>query len=203
MSILPTPLINLIDELGQLPGVGPRTAERYAFHILRAPKETNARLAHLVTSLQDGVKYCPVTFMLIDADKEVSPLYQDSGRDRQQIAVVEQPLDVIALEKTLAFKGVYHVLGGVISPIDGVGPAQLHIEELLARLGPDKVKEVILATNASVEGESTALYLQKLLKQKRPKLIVTRLARGIPSGVDIEYADQMTLLRALENRQSL
>lgn len=203
MSILPTPLTNLIDGLGQLPGVGPRTAERYAFHILKAPAETNARLAHLITALNGGVKYCPVTFMLIDADQEVSPLYNDSSRDRQLIALVEQPLDVVAIEKTLAFKGVYHVLGGVISPIDGIGPAQLHIEELETRIKADKVKELILATNASVEGESTALYLQKLLKEKYPKLKITRLARGIPSGVDIEYADQMTLLRALENRQSL
>jgi len=203
MSILPTPLTNLIDELGQLPGVGPRTAERYAFHLLRSPKEFNDRLSHLITQVQDGVKYCPVTFMLIDADQEVSPLYNDSRRDRKQIAVVEQPLDVVALEKTMAFLGVYHVLGGVISPIDGVGPEQLHIAELLARIKADKAKEIILATNASVEGESTAMYVQKLMREQHPKLKITRLARGIPSGVDIEYADQITLLRALENRQSL
>lgn len=203
MNILPAPLTKLIDELGQLPGVGPRTAERYAFYLLRTPNETNQRLSSLITGLKDGVKYCPVTFMLIDADRDISPLYEDESRDRHQIAVVEQPLDVVALEKTTAFNGVYHVLDGVISPIDGVGPDELHINELISRIKTDSVTEIVLATNASVEGESTALYLQKILNDKFPKLQITRLARGIPSGVDIEYADQMTLTRALENRQSL
>lgn len=203
MPTLPKKLEALIEEFGTLPGVGARTAERYAFYVLKNPQSTAQHLARALTELHDHVKHCPITFMLIDHDKSVSPLYSDPTRDKQQIAVVESPFDVVAIEKTGAFRGVYHVLGGVISPIDGMGPEQLHIQELLKRLKEDRVKEVILATNASVEGESTALYIDKQITAKFPKIKVSRLARGIPSGVDIEYADHLTLTRALENRQSL
>jgi len=203
MTVLPKAINDLIDELGQLPGVGPRTAERYAFYLLRADPANSWRLASGLQKIHQAVKVCPVTFMLIDKDKAVSPLYDNPRRNKQLVAAVEEPLDVAAIESTGSFLGTYHVLGGVISPIDGIGPDQLHIKELIGRLNQDKVKEVILATNPSVEGESTALFVQQQIKQAGPKVIVTRLARGLPSGVDIEYADQVTLAKALEERQSL
>lgn len=201
-TILPKALLHLIDELGKLPGVGPRTAERYAYDLLRRDPSVANRVADAIANLHAGVKYCPKTFALIEKDQDVSPLYSDPERDKTLVAVVEEPLDVVALERTGQYKGTYHVLGGVISPIDGVGPEQLHIQELLDRVGADDVKEVILATNASVEGESTALYLQKRLSEK-PGVNVTRLARGLPVGVDLEYADQITLSHALEGRQRI
>lgn len=202
-AILPKALLQLIDELGKLPGVGPRTAERYAYDLLRREPGVATRLAGAITGLHAGVKYCPKTFALIEKDQEVSPLYADPDRDKTVVAVVEEPLDVVALERTGHYKGTYHVLGGVISPIDGVGPEQLHIPELLDRLTEDDVKEIILATNASVEGESTALYLQRQISEAAPDVKVTRLARGLPVGVDLEYADQITLGHALEGRQKL
>jgi len=196
-------LIDAIDELGRLPGVGARTAERYAYFLLKADSQIAQKLATAITNLQTGVKSCPVTFALIDADEEISELYSDPERDKQLVAVVEEPLDIIALERTWQFSGTYHVLGGAISPIDGVGPERLHITELLKRLKDDKVKEVIIATNASVEGESTALYLQRNILDAGIKLKLTRLARGIPVGVDLEYADQITLAHALEGRRAI
>ena len=202
-SILPKALLQLIEELGRLPGVGPRTAERYAYDLLRREPGIARRLAEAMTGLHSGVGYCPKTFALIEKGQKLSPLYTDPDRDKTLIAVVEEPLDVVALERTGQFKGTYHVLGGVISPIDGIGPEQLHITELLQRISEDKVKEIILATNASVEGESTALYLQKQIIEHSPKIKITRLARGLPVGVDLEYADQITLSHALEGRQKL
>lgn len=203
MSSLPKALTKLIDEFGSLPGVGPRTAERYAYHLLRGDKHISDRLSNAISHLHEGVKYCPKTFALIDASQDVSPLYSDPSRDKHLIAVVEEPLDVIALERTGQFKGTYHVLGGVISPIDGIGPEQLHITELIQRIKEDDVKEIILAMNASVEGESTALYLQKQIEEAGLHVRVSRLARGLPMGVDLEYADQITLSHALEGRQEL
>jgi recombination protein RecR len=202
-QLLPSALTHVIDELGRLPGVGARTAERYAYYLLRAKKQSSVRLAEAIADLHDNVKYCPVTFALIDADQEVSPLYQDSSRDKTTIAVVEEPLDIIALERTGQYRGTYHVLGGAISPIDGIGPEQLHIPELLERIKQDNVKEIIIATNASVEGESTALFLQRYLSDHGVTIAMSRLARGIPVGVDLEYADQITLSHALEGRRSL
>lgn len=201
-AILPKALLHLIDELGKLPGVGPRTAERYAYDLLRRDPSVAVRLAAAISKLHDNVAYCPKTFALIEKDQAFSPLYTDPSRDKTIIAVVEEPLDVVALERTGHFKGTYHVLGGVISPIDGVTPEHLHIPELLTRIKEDAVKEVILATNASVEGESTALYLQRQIALAS-EMRVTRLARGIPVGVDLEYADQITLGHALEGRQKL
>jgi len=194
--------VHLIDELGKLPGVGPRTAERYAYDLLRRDPGVAARVADAIASLHANVTYCPKTFALIEKGQAVSPLYSDPERDKTVVAVVEEPLDVVALERTGQFKGTYHVLGGVISPIDNVGPEQLHIAELLKRIDADGVKEIILATNASVEGESTALYLQRQLSEK-PNVNITRLARGLPVGVDLEYADNITLGHALEGRQKL
>ncbi len=202
-QLLPKALLDAIDELGKLPGVGARTAERYAYFLLRAQRQTNQKLANAISSLQEGVAHCPVTFALINPDEEVSPLYSDPTRDKTLVAVVEEPLDIVALERTGQFKGTYHVLGGAISPIDGIGPEQLHIPELLERIKKDDVEELIIATNASVEGESTALFLQKYLKDKGVDITMSRLARGIPVGVDLEYADQITLSHALEGRRAL
>lgn len=201
MQILPKALTTLIEELGRLPGVGPRTAERYAYFLLRSEPHSASRLADAVMQLHNGVGYCKKTFALTEKDQELSPLYTDPDRNKKVIAVVEEPLDVVALERTGQFKGTYHVLGGAISPIDGIGPEQLHIPELLQRIDDDEVEEIILAMNASVEGESTALYLQRQIGDRTVK--VTRLARGLPVGVDLEYADQITLSHALEGRQSL
>ena len=197
---LPKALADLIDELGHLPGVGPRTAERYAYFLLRRAESGNQQLARAVANLQTGVKICPVTFALIDSNEAISPLYTDQARDKTTVAVVEEPLDVIALERTGQFKGTYHVLGGAISPIDGIGPEELHIPELLTRIKQDQVRELIIATNASVEGESTALFLQRYLKDHGITITISRLARGLPIGVDLEYADQITLSHALQGR---
>ncbi len=202
-QLLPKALVSLIDELGRLPGVGVRTAERYAYFLLRSNERTAQSLASSITSLHEKVKVCPTTFALIDADLDVSPLYTGSDRDKTTIAVVEEPLDIVALERTDQYKGTYHVLGGAISPIDGIGPEQLHIPELLERIARDKVTEVIIATNASVEGESTALFIQRQITQAKLDVKVSRLARGIPAGIDLEYADQITLAHALEGRRIL
>lgn len=200
--MLPTALTELIESLGTLPGVGPRTAERYAYYLLRAQPHTRHKLEKAVSDIASGVKLCPKTFALINSTDDVSSLYSDSERNKQVVAIVEEPLDVIALEKTGLFKGTYHVLGGAISPIDGIGPEQLHIPELIERIKQDNVEELILATNASVEGESTALYVQRYVEDAKLSTKITRLARGIPVGVDLEYADQITLSHALEGRQS-
>jgi recombination protein RecR len=202
-QLLPTALLSAIDELGKLPGVGARTAERYAYFLLRANQQTASKLAASIAELHKGVKTCPVTFALIDADEEISSLYSAPGRNKQVIAVVEEPLDIVALERTGQFHGTYHVLGGAISPIDGVGPDELHIPELMKRLKEDDVEELIIATNASVEGESTALFLQRHIQDAGITVKMSRLARGIPVGVDLEYADQITLAHALEGRRVL
>jgi len=202
-QLLPLALIKAIEELGKLPGVGARTAERYATYLLRTDRHSSEKLALSLTNLHDGVKSCPVTFALINTEDEASPLYSDESRDKTLIAVVEEPLDIISLERTGQFNGTYHVLGGAISPIDGIGPEQLHIPELLKRIVSDQVEEIIIATNASVEGESTALYLQRLVKDAGIEVKMSRLARGIPVGVDLEYADQITLGHALEGRKTI
>lgn len=201
--LLPKALIDVIDELGQLPGVGARTAERYAYYLLRAKPTVTNKLAGSLEKLHAGVKSCPVTFALIDSSIDISPLYSDESRDKTTIAVVEEPLDIIAIERTGQYQGTYHVLGGAISPIDGIGPEQLHIAELVERIQSDKVKELIIATNASVEGESTSLYLQRHLADAKITVKMSRLARGLPVGVDLEYADQITLGHALEGRKEL
>lgn len=202
-QVLPTALTELIEELGKLPGVGARTAERYAYAVLKRDAKRAEQLARALSRLHTRVKTCPVTFALIDDEEEVSPLYADEARNRQLICVVEEPLDIVALERTGQFKGTYHVLGGAISPIDGIGPEQLHIPELIERIKRDEVQEIIIATNASVEGESTALFLQRYVQEAGLTLTMTRLARGIPVGVDLEYADQITLSHALEGRRAL
>lgn len=199
--MLPKALNGLIDALALLPGVGPRTAERYAYYLFRSNPKISDTIAESLAKLHSGVKSCPVTFALIDADEEVSSLYSD--RDKTTVLVVEEPLDIYAIEQTNQYKGTYHVLGGALSPIDGITPEQLHINELIDRIDKDNVKEIIIATNPSVEGESTALLLEKVIHEKYSELKITRLARGLPLGVDLSYADQITLSAALENRTSV
>ncbi|MBR2840151.1 recombination protein RecR [Candidatus Saccharibacteria bacterium] len=201
--MLPQALTNAIEALAMLPGVGPKTAERYAYYLFKSNDKVAEGIAEALSCLHSGVKSCPVTFALIDASESVSPLYDDEARDKTTVMVVEEPLDIYAIEQTGAYKGTYHVLGGAISPIDGITAEQLHIGELIKRVNDDNVKEVIIATNPSVEGESTALLLEKLLHEQNPSLKLTRLARGLPLGVDLSYADQITLSAALENRTSL
>lgn len=201
--MLPSALNDVIDALGRLPGVGSRTAERYAYFLLKSDPNIAQNIANSLSALHDGVKSCPITFAIMDAKEEVSPLYEDPSRDKSIILVVEEPLDIYAIEHTKAYKGTYHVLGGAISPMDGITADQLHIKELIARIEADKVNEIIIATNPSVEGESTAVLLEKLLHDKYPDLQITRLARGLPLGVSLEYADQITLTSALNNRTQL
>lgn len=199
MQVLPSALLDLIDAFGTLPGVGPRSAERFAYYILKSNPQNANKLSRALKELHNNIGICKKTFALIDKDEEYSELYTDPSRNKKIIAVVAEPFDIVALEKTNHYKGTYHVLGGLISPIDGIGPEQLHIKQLIQRIEEDEVEEIILATNAGVEGETTALYIQQQLDDTNVK--ITRLARGLPVGVDLEYADQITLSRALEGRQ--
>jgi recombination protein RecR len=201
MNLLPPALVDLVEAFGLLPGVGPRTAERYAYYLVRHPGNSPDKMASALTKLAGGIGYCHKTFALVPAGQELSDLYTDPRRDKTTIAVIAEPFDLVALEKTGQFNGTYHVLGGLVSPIDGIGPEQLHIAELVKRIDEDNVEEIILATNASVEGESTALYIQQQIGNRNVK--VSRLARGLSVGVDLEYADQISLGRALEGRQTI
>ena len=193
------PVQDLIDELGRLPGVGPKGAQRIAFHLLAADPADVKRLAHALTEVKDKVKFCRVCGNVAEADE--CRICLDSRRDLTVICVVEEPKDVVAIEKTREFKGRYHVLGGAISPIEGVGPDDLRIRELLARLADGTVTELILATDPNLEGEATSTYLARLVKPMG--LRVTRLASGLPVGGDLEYADEVTLGRAFEGRRLL
>ena len=201
MSVLPRALSDLIYSLEGLPGVGPRTAERYAYFLVQHDKSISKKLEKSLSNIHDSIKLCPITFALIDSNMDSSPLYSDSNRDKRVIAVVASPFDILAIERIGSYQGTYHVLGGLVSPIDGIGPEQLHIAELLRRIKDDSVLEIILATNASVEGETTALYINQALNETG--VSVTRLARGLPIGVDLEYADQITLGRAMDGRTAL
>jgi len=201
MRVLPNALENLIEAFGNLPGVGPRTAQRYAYYLLRNDPSISKKLISAIENVHTKIGYCKKTFALIESTEELSRLYTDNSRDKTLIAVVAEPFDIVALENTGQYKGTYHVLGGLISPIDDIEPEDLKINELIKRIAQDKVKEIIISTNASVEGESTALYIQKQLDDSKVK--ITRLARGLPVGVDLEYADQITLGRALEGRTLL
>ncbi len=193
------PLTRLIEQFEKLPGVGRKGAQRLAFHVLGLPKEKAVDFANAILEAHEKIKKCSVCQNLTDA--ELCPVCMDGGRDRSVICVVEDPRDVIAFERTREYKGVYHVLHGLISPMEGIGPEQLTIKELISRLGDGEVKEVIMATNPTVEGEATAMYLARLIKPLNIK--VTRLAYGIPVGGNLEYADEVTLYRALEGRSEL
>ena len=190
---------DLIDELGRLPGIGPKSAQRIAFHMLEADREDMLRLADAIRTVKDRVWLCSVCFNV--SEDEVCSLCRDERRDRSQICVVEESQDVMAMERTRAFQGRYHVLGGAINPIAGIGPEQLHVRELLTRLQDEAVQEVILATDPNLEGEATATYLGRLLGATGIR--VTRLASGLPVGGDLEYADEVTLGRAFEGRRAM
>jgi recombination protein RecR len=214
---------DLIDELGRLPGIGPKSAQRIAFHLLSVSKDEALRLAQSITAAKDRVSWCRRCFNIAEMQASLQPgpglpppvssdpagdagtvlcdICRDTRRDPKVICVVEESRDVVAMEKTREFRGLYHVLGGAISPIDGIGPDRLRVRELIARISPEGVEEVILATNPNIEGEATALYLTKLLGHMPLK--VTQLASGLPVGGDLEYADELTLGRALEGRRTI
>ena len=189
----------LIDELGRLPGVGPKSAQRIAFHLLKLPVEDAARLARAITEAKERVRFCRRCFNVAEAEE--CGICSDPRRDATVVCVVEDPRDVVAVEKTQEFRGRYHVLHGAISPIEGIGPEQLRLKELLVRLEPEGIEEVILCTNPPIEGEATAMYLARLLKPLGVR--ATRIASGLPVGGDLEYADELTLGRALEGRRQL
>jgi recombination protein RecR len=193
------PVVRLIEEFHKLPGVGPKSAQRLTYYLLRAPQEEAQALAQAILEVKEKITFCSVCQNVTDSDPCL--ICEDSQRDRSVICVVEEPLDILALERTRSYHGLYHVLNGVISPMDGVGPEDLKVEELLERLKGGAVQEVILATNPNLEGEATSMYLNRLLRPLG--LRVTRLARGLPTGADLEYADDLTLSQALEGRQEV
>lgn len=193
------PLARLIEQFERLPGIGHKTAQRLAFYVLNLPDAEAQAFARAITEAKEKIHYCEICQNLTDG--ETCSVCQDTRRDNSVICVVEDPRDVIAIERTHEFDGLYHVLHGTISPVDGIGPDQIRIKELLARLQDDTVEEIIMATNPTVEGEATAMYISRLLKPLGIK--VTRLAYGIPVGGDLEYADEVTLSRALEGRSLL
>ena len=192
-------LAKLIDKFESLPGIGNKTAQRLAYHVLNMPKEQAVDFALAITDAHEKIKYCSVCCNF--SDDELCPICRNENRDKSVICVVESPRDAIAMESTREFQGTYHVLHGAISPLNNIGPDQLYIKELLARLTDDTVKEVIMATNPTIEGDATAMYISRLLKPLGIK--TTRLAYGIPVGGDLEYADEVTLARALEGRNEL
>lgn len=189
----------VIDELGRLPGVGPKSAQRLAFHLLKLPVEDTTRLTDVITEMKSRIRFCERCFNI--SEEQLCLICSDQRRDGTVLCVVEEARDIVAVERTGEFRGRYHVLGGAISPIDGVGPDQLRVTELLVRLEPESVAEVILATNPNIEGEATAMYLARLLGPLG--IVVTRIASGLPVGGDLEYADELTLGRALEGRRRL
>lgn len=201
MSLLPEPVQNLIRAFERLPGIGPKTASRLTFFLLRGSDEIGLELAESLLSLKKATGLCSVCFNITLSDQVECEICSNSKRDSSSICVVEEPLDVLALEQTGGFQGRYHVLHGVLSPIEGIGPEDLKIRPLIERIKKEEVKEVILATNPSMEGDATALYLRQQLMPFN--LRITRLARGLPVGGDLEYADQNTLLRALAGRQEM
>jgi len=198
-TALARPLARLIDELSKLPGVGPKTAQRLAYHILRGSGSDAESLAAAVRSVKTDLRYCGICFNIAETDP--CALCSSDERDQQVVCVVEEPLDVLAIERTGQYRGVYHVLHGAISPVNGVRPDDLRIAELAARVRGGNVDEVILATNPNLEGEATAMYVAQLLGGTPAR--VTRLARGLPMGGDLEYADEVTVSRALEGRRAL
>ncbi len=197
MNTTAEPVVRLIEELSKLPGIGPKTAQRLTFFLLRSPGEQARDLAQAIIEVKEKIGFCSTCFNITESDP--CRICADPARDPSVICVVEEPLDILALERTRSFKGLYHVLHGAISPMDGIGPEDLRIRELLTRLQGDTVKEVILAVNPNLEGEATGMYLNRLIAPLGVK--VTRLARGLPVGGDLEYADEVTLTRALEGRQ--
>ena len=200
MQLLVEPVAKLIDEFSRLPGIGPKTASRLTFYLLRAPKEQSEALADALRELRERTTFCSVCFNITEADP--CAVCADEKRDRSVICVVEEPLDVIAIERTRDYHGLYHVLHGTIAPVEGIGPDELRIAELLSRFSSaPPVREVIIATNPNMEGEATAMYIARQIEGRGVR--VTRLARGLPVGGDLEYADEVTLSRALAGRQAM
>lgn len=193
------PVQDLIDELGRLPGIGPKSAQRIAFHLLKASKEDALRLSRAISEVKERISFCQRCFNVCEGT--YCDLCGDPRRDATVVCVVEEPRDIVAVEKTGEFRGLYHVLQGAISPIEGIGPDQLKVKELLARIDGEQVAEVILCTNPNLEGEATAMYLARLLRPLGVR--VTRIASGLPVGGDLEYADELTLGRALEGRREM
>jgi recombination protein RecR len=205
MTVYAGPVQDLIDELGRLPGIGPKSAQRIAFHLLKLSADDALRLSRAISEVKERVSFCHRCFNIAesrpggDAEGPECGICSDPRRDRHVVCVVEEPRDIVAVEKTGEYKGRYHVLQGAISPIEGIGPDQLRVKELLARLEPEEITEIILCTNPNLEGEATALYLGRLIKPLG--VTVTRIASGMPVGGDLEYADELTLGRALEGRR--
>ncbi len=200
MDTTPRAVTQLIEEFHRLPGIGPKTAQRLTFYLLRAPREQSQALASAVLQLKDKITTCSICSNI--AEENPCAICRDDGRDRSLVCVVEEPLDVLALERTREYHGLYHVLHGAISPVEGIGPEDLRIQELLGRIQHDSgIREIVLATNPNLEGEATAMYLERLIKPLGVRM--TRLARGLPVGGDPEYADEVTLTRALEGRREV
>lgn len=199
METTPRSVARLIEEFHRLPGIGPKTAQRLTFYLLRAPKTQVEQLATAIRELREKITTCSVCQNI--AEEDPCPICRNETRDHTLLCVVEEPLDLVAIERTREYKGVYHVLHGAISPVEGIGPEDLRIKELLARLRDGRVQEVLLATNPNLEGEATAMYLERLIRPLGIRM--TRLARGLPVGGDLEYADEVTLTRALEGRREI
>jgi recombination protein RecR len=201
MSALIAPVARLIEAFSRLPGVGPKTAQRLTYHVLRSPTDEARALAEALIAVKEQVAYCSTCWNITDAGVDPCVICADPARDATRICVVEEPLDVLAIERTREFRGRYHVLHGAISPIDGVGPERIRARELIARAKAGGIAEIILATNPTLEGEATAMYLADLLDGSVPE--VTRIARGVPVGGDLEYADDVTLIRSLQGRRQV
>lgn len=201
MAVLPEPVQNLITAFERLPGIGPKTASRLTFFLLRGKDDLPETLSAALAALRSATRLCDICFNITLADRDKCDICSDSQREESTICVVEEPLDVLMLERTGIFNGRYHVLHGVLSPIEGIGPEDIKIRQLVERVKGGQVKEVILATNPSMEGDATALYIRQQLAESTIR--ITRLARGLPVGSDLEYADQNTLLRALSGRQDM
>ncbi len=192
-------IIRLIEALEKLPGIGPKTAQRLTFYLLHNPQEELEKFAKALSRLKKDTKECSLCFNVSETDP--CQICTDRGRNQTKICVVEQPLDILAIEKGGFYDGLYHVLGGAISPLNNIGPEELHIYDILTRVKNGNIKELILATNPNMEGEATAMYVKKLLKEKEAKIKITRIGRGLPIGADLEYADEVTLNRAFEGRR--
>jgi recombination protein RecR len=202
MTKLPNSLQKMINELSKLPGIGPKTAQRLAFYLLKRDNIDNSSLTQALTDLKGGVVFCSICHNMVESDPCIT--CTDQTRDASLLCVVEEPLDALAIDKTGKFKGRYHVLGGVLNPMEGIGPEKLNVDSLVKRIGlpaSQPVSEIIIATNPSLEGEATAMHLSKIIKQTNPEIKITRIARGLPMGGDLEYADDITLMRALEGRR--
>ncbi len=199
MAKLPSSLDRLIRELSKLPGIGPKTAQRLAFYLLKKDTIDLSSLSQAIAQVKSGIVYCSICHMMADSDP--CAIDKDDRRDKQLVCVVEETLDAVAIDKTGQYNGVFHVLGGVLNPLEGIGPEQLQIGSLLERIGSQNIREIIIATNPTLEGETTAMHLVKAAKEQYPDVKITRIARGLPMGGDLEYADDITLTRALEGRR--